>query len=77
MKSHWFGLLAGMLFYCLALIPGLLPHRADMLFMILSGTLVAITGHPYALFIVAIPSLGLALFGLRQLLNEKKTDETK
>jgi hypothetical protein len=103
MKLHWFGLLAGMLFYFLALLPGLLPHRADMLFMIFSGMLVAtssflgfdnpsplkklsgilmtigglvllggvfmvLIGHPYILYIVAVPSLGFILFGLRQLL---------
>lgn len=100
MKWHWFGLIAGVLLYILALIPGLPPHRADVLFMILSGMLVAsisILGfdtphpsrklglmlvaigallflgsalmaafeHPYVLFIIAVPSLGLALFGVR------------
>lgn len=111
MKLHWFGLILGITFYILALIPGVLPHRVDIIFMILSGLLIVsftiigfdiptprkklailslligclvflagvlmtISGHPYILFIVAVPSVGLVFFGLRQLLNERKRDET-
>lgn len=112
MKWHWIGLITGVLFYILALIPGMLPHRVDILFMILSGMLIAsysfmgfdvpsprkklavsslmigslvllsgvlmaIVGHAYILFIVAVPSLGFVFFGLRYLLDEKKRDETR
>jgi hypothetical protein len=110
MKLHWLGLIGGVFFYILALLPGVLPHRADIVFMIFSGLLIAsftfigfdipsprkklailsltigslvligaalmaITGHPYILFIIAVPTLGLVFFGLRQLLDERKRDE--
>lgn len=104
MKWHWFGLVAGALLYILALIPGFSPHRADVLFMILSGMLIAsisvlgfdtpyqykrlgrflvvigcllflgsalmsIFQHPYILFVMAVPSIGLVLFGVRLLVK--------
>jgi hypothetical protein len=112
MKMHWIGLIAGALFYIFALIPGVLPHRVDVVFMILSGLLIAsfsfigfdvpfprkklavsllmiggmillggiliaIIGHPYILFIITVPALGLVIFGLRQLLDEKKRDDAR
>ena len=41
MKLHWLGLIGGVFFYILALLPGVLPHRADIVFMIFSGLLIA------------------------------------
>jgi hypothetical protein len=43
--------------------------------VLLAGVLMAISGHPYILFIIAVPALGLVFFGLRQLLDERKRDE--
>ena len=111
MKLHWLGIILGITFYILALIPGVLPHRVDMTFMILSGLLIvsftiigfdiptprkklavsslligclillagvlmAISGHPYILFIVAVPSLGFIFLALKHLHADMNGDKT-
>ena len=112
MKLHWLGLILGITFYLLVLIPGVLPHHVDMMFMILSGMLIvsftiigfdvptprkklavsslligclvflagvlmAISGHPYILFVVAVPSLGLVSLVLKHLLADLKGAKTR
>ena len=102
MKPQWIILILGFGLYVFALIPGILPHRMDVLAMIISGMLIgslatigfdlpfhpkkvgriflvigvlvflagivmALFGHVYYLFIVAVPSLGLALLGIQVL----------
>ena len=102
MKPQWIILILGFGLYVFALIPGVLPHRMDVLAMIISGMLIgslaiigfdlpfhpkkvgriflvigvlvflagivmALFGHGYFVFIIAVPSLGLALLGFREL----------
>ena len=102
MKPQWVILLLGFGLYAFALIPGLLPHRLDIIAMVISGMLLgslviigfdlpyhpkqvgrifltigallllagimmALFGHPYYLFVIAVPSLGAALLGLQAL----------
>lgn len=106
MKPQWTVFFLGVGLYIFALFPGILPHRLDVIAMIISGILIgslaiigfdipfhpkkvgriflvsgilvflagivmALSGHAYYLFIVAVPSLGAALLGFRELKREK------
>jgi len=69
MKWHWFGMIVGALLYILALIPGFPPHRADIVFMTLSGMLVASVSvlgfdlpYPHKKLGIALLTFGCVLF---------------
>lgn len=44
--------------------------------VLLAGVLLAISGHPYILFIIAVPSLGFVFLALKHLLADLKGDKT-
>lgn len=43
--------------------------------VLLTGITLAWRGHAYSLVLLSVPAIGLGLFGLRKLLDERKKDE--